>query len=121
MHVDINDFDDAAIGPWRLDVLRLLTSLLLAGRELRVGGPRLIELSGKLLDTYVGAAFLCVIAIIPTVVASYLLEGMPAFKAYQIAMEPNSELAKSETANGLLTSVHDRNRFGRHGCPIRNA
>src|SRR5262249_26764415 len=27
---DLNDFDDATIGPWRLDVVRLTTSVLLA-------------------------------------------------------------------------------------------
>src|SRR5687767_5897840 len=29
---DLNDFDDAAAGPWTLDVVRLATSTLLAGR-----------------------------------------------------------------------------------------
>src|SRR5262249_61012645 len=35
---DLNDFDDAIIGPLRLDVLRLSTSLLLAARELGANG-----------------------------------------------------------------------------------
>src|SRR5579859_155869 len=30
---DLNDFDDAIVAPWRWDVLRLLTSLILGGRE----------------------------------------------------------------------------------------
>src|SRR3982751_6338420 len=29
---DVNDFDEAIVGPWKLDVLRLLSSLILAGR-----------------------------------------------------------------------------------------
>jgi uncharacterized protein (DUF2252 family) len=54
---DLNDFDDAFIGPWRFDVLRLLTSLLLGGREMGVDGPRALSLCDALLDAYAGAAF----------------------------------------------------------------
>jgi len=54
---DLNDFDDAFIGPWRLDVLRLLTSLVLGGREMGVDGRRALELCDALLDAYVGALF----------------------------------------------------------------
>ena len=54
---DLNDFDDGVVGPWRFDVLRLLTSLMLAGRELGVDGRRAIDLSEVLLEAYVGAVF----------------------------------------------------------------
>jgi uncharacterized protein (DUF2252 family) len=54
---DLNDFDDAVIGPWRIDVLRLTTSLILAGRELGAGGMRVLYLAQELLQAYVGAAF----------------------------------------------------------------
>jgi uncharacterized protein (DUF2252 family) len=54
---DLNDFDDALVGPWRLDVLRLLTSLLLGGREMGADGPRALSLCDALLDAYVHAAF----------------------------------------------------------------
>jgi uncharacterized protein (DUF2252 family) len=54
---DLNDFDEAFVGPWRLDVLRLLTSLILAGRELGVDGRRALELADALLDAYAGALF----------------------------------------------------------------
>jgi len=54
---NLNDFDDAVIGPWRLDVLRLTTSLLLAGRELGADGTRALDLCHRLLDAYVDAAF----------------------------------------------------------------
>jgi uncharacterized protein (DUF2252 family) len=54
---DLNDFDDAFIGPWRLDVMRLLTSLVLGGREMGVDGRRALELCDALLDAYVGAVF----------------------------------------------------------------
>jgi len=54
---DLNDFDDAVIGPWRIDVLRLTTSLILAGRELGAGGVRVLQLAHEMLDAYVAAAF----------------------------------------------------------------
>jgi uncharacterized protein (DUF2252 family) len=54
---DLNDFDDAFIGPWRWDVMRLLTSLVLGGREIGLDGRRALALCDALLDAYVGAAF----------------------------------------------------------------
>jgi uncharacterized protein (DUF2252 family) len=54
---DLNDFDDAVIGPWRIDVLRLTTSLILAGRELGAGGMRVLTLAEEMVAAYVGAAF----------------------------------------------------------------
>jgi uncharacterized protein (DUF2252 family) len=50
---DLNDFDDAFIGPWRYDVMRVLVSLILGGRELRVRGAGAVELCDILLDAYV--------------------------------------------------------------------
>ena len=54
---DLNDFDDAFVGPWRFDVLRLLTSLILGGRELGTDGPRTLSLADSLLRSYGNAAF----------------------------------------------------------------
>jgi uncharacterized protein (DUF2252 family) len=54
---DLNDFDDAIIGPLRLDVLRLTTSLILGGRELGADGVTTLELCDRLLDAYGRAAF----------------------------------------------------------------
>jgi uncharacterized protein (DUF2252 family) len=54
---DLNDFDDAVIGPWRLDVLRLSTSLLLAGRELGADGRLALDLTDRLLTAWARAAF----------------------------------------------------------------
>src|SRR6202034_1766478 len=54
---DLNDFDDAVTGPWRIDVLRLTTSLILAGRELGAGGMRVLTLAEEMVAAYVGAAF----------------------------------------------------------------
>jgi len=54
---DLNDFDQAVEGPWRWDVLRLTTSLILAGRELGVDGTAVLGLSEKLIDSHVASAF----------------------------------------------------------------
>lgn len=49
---DVNDFDDCTIGPWRFDLLRLTTSLILGGRELGANGPEALVLATALLDSY---------------------------------------------------------------------
>ncbi|WP_394840557.1 DUF2252 domain-containing protein [Pendulispora brunnea] len=54
---DLNDFDDALVGPWRLDVLRLLTSLLLAARGFGASGARAASWTEALLDAYTSRAF----------------------------------------------------------------
>ncbi|MFO0759926.1 MAG: DUF2252 family protein [Byssovorax sp.] len=45
---DLNDFDDATVGPIRLDLLRLATSALLAGRAFGIGGKAAITLVEQL-------------------------------------------------------------------------
>ncbi len=54
---DLNDFDDAVVGPWRFDVLRLIVSLVLGSREMGSHGPGALALCDELLDAYVGAVF----------------------------------------------------------------
>lgn len=54
---DLNDFDDAFVGPWRLDVLRLTTSLILGGREIGADGVMTLKLCDVLIDAYVSATF----------------------------------------------------------------
>jgi uncharacterized protein (DUF2252 family) len=54
---DLNDFDDAIIGPWRLDVLRVTTSLLLGGRELGASGIVALDLCDRLLEAWAKSAF----------------------------------------------------------------
>jgi len=49
---DANDFDDCAVGPWRFDLVRLTTSLILGGRELGANGREALELSHALLESY---------------------------------------------------------------------
>lgn len=48
----LNDFDDGTIGPLRLDVLRLSTSVLLAGRDFRATGAQAIALVEQLVASY---------------------------------------------------------------------
>jgi uncharacterized protein (DUF2252 family) len=52
---DVNDFDEAIIGPFRWDVVRLLTSVILAGRELGSNGQQSVLLCGAILEGYVQA------------------------------------------------------------------
>jgi uncharacterized protein (DUF2252 family) len=51
----INDFDDATIAPLRLDVLRLSTSVLLAGRGFRASGAESVALVEHLVGAYLRA------------------------------------------------------------------
>jgi uncharacterized protein (DUF2252 family) len=53
---DLNDFDEASVGPWRYDLLRLTTSILLGSREAGADGPRALDLVESLFNSYVGAA-----------------------------------------------------------------
>lgn len=52
----VNDFDEAVIGPWRLDVLRLTTSLLLATRSYGMDGIRSVDIAFSLLRGYASAS-----------------------------------------------------------------
>src|SRR5450432_2574613 len=52
---DVNDFDEAIVGPLRWDVLRLLTSVILGGRELGSNGKQSVLLCSALLTGYVAA------------------------------------------------------------------
>jgi uncharacterized protein (DUF2252 family) len=54
---NLNDFDEAVVAPWRWDLLRLTTSLILGGRELGADGMRVLGLTEKLIESYVAAAF----------------------------------------------------------------
>jgi uncharacterized protein (DUF2252 family) len=53
---NLNDFDEAVIGPWRFDMLRLLTSFILAARGLGPSGPQIIESAEAMIDSYVATA-----------------------------------------------------------------
>lgn len=53
----LNDFDEASLGAWRWDVLRLSTSLILAGRELGQNGTSVLELCEQLLASHATFAF----------------------------------------------------------------
>ncbi|HET7540344.1 MAG TPA: DUF2252 family protein [Polyangiaceae bacterium] len=52
---DINDFDEAFVGPFRWDVVRLLTSVVLGGRELGSDGKQSVRLCSLILEGYVPA------------------------------------------------------------------
>jgi hypothetical protein len=54
---DLNDFDDTFVGPWRIDVLRLTTSILLASASFEAPAHRALELAHIAVRAHVAAAF----------------------------------------------------------------
>jgi uncharacterized protein (DUF2252 family) len=50
---DVNDFDEAVIGPFRWDVVRLLASVILGGREIGSSGKQSVQLCAAILEGYV--------------------------------------------------------------------
>jgi len=52
---DVNDFDEAVVGPFRWDVVRLLTSVILGGREIGSNGKQSVLLCSAILAGYVPA------------------------------------------------------------------
>ncbi|MEI9949893.1 MAG: DUF2252 family protein [Pseudomonadota bacterium] len=52
---DVNDFDEAIVGPFRWDVVRLLTSVILGGRELGSNGKQSVLLCSAILEGYAPA------------------------------------------------------------------
>jgi len=52
---DVNDFDEAIVGPFRWDVVRLLTSMILGGREIGSNGMQSVRLCSAILEGYVPA------------------------------------------------------------------
>ncbi|HEY4015314.1 MAG TPA: DUF2252 family protein [Polyangiaceae bacterium] len=54
---DLNDFDEAFVGDWRLDVLRLVTSVLLGGREMGADGSTAVGLADALIGAYIASLF----------------------------------------------------------------
>lgn len=54
---DVNDFDDACVGPHRFDLVRLATSLLLAARVHGAPGDATLALLASLFEGYARGAF----------------------------------------------------------------
>jgi uncharacterized protein (DUF2252 family) len=52
---DVNDFDEAVVGPFRWDVVRLLTSVILGGREIGSDGKQSVALCSAILEGYAPA------------------------------------------------------------------
>src|SRR6187402_2626212 len=52
---DVNDFDETIVGPFRWDVVRLLTSVILGGRELGSNGKQSVALCSAILEGYAPA------------------------------------------------------------------
>lgn len=55
VYFDLNDFDEGMLAPCTLDVLRLLTSILVATKTIRVTRGQAVTLGRHFLDAYVAA------------------------------------------------------------------
>ena len=97
----LNDFDDAFVGPWRFDLVRLITSLVLGGREIGADGPRKpLALCDKLLDGYIGGAF-----------RRKRVPAAPA--AVTTLIEKVRRRTRKELLDARTTLVHGHRRFAR--------
>lgn len=70
----LNDFDDAGLGPLRLDVLRLAVSVLVAGRGLRLAGAEALAQVEHMIGAYLKALGGGAAPAQPAVVASLVLK-----------------------------------------------
>jgi uncharacterized protein (DUF2252 family) len=55
VYYDINDFDEAALGPCTLDLLRFATSILIAAEDLSIGRADALAICGRAIDAYAAA------------------------------------------------------------------
>lgn len=55
VYYDINDFDEAALGPCTIDLLRFTTSILIAADDLSIRRGDALTLCGSAIDAYAGA------------------------------------------------------------------
>src|SRR6266852_3029167 len=53
---NLNDFDEAVVGPWRYDLLRLLTSFLIAAQGLAPPEALKVSASEEIIESYVATA-----------------------------------------------------------------
>jgi uncharacterized protein (DUF2252 family) len=95
---DLNDFDDAFVGPWRFDVLRLLTSLVLGGREMGASGRLTLEMCDALLESYVATVFERKKAPTPPAVVKALIDKV-------------QDRTRAELLGGRTEIVHGERRF----------
>ena len=92
---DLNDFDDCTIGPLRFDVLRLTTSLILAGRELGCDGRRSLFLCDEMLGSY--ATHLSRKSPLPPEPACVrALTKMASSRPRQVLLDARTEVVKGE-------------------------
>jgi uncharacterized protein (DUF2252 family) len=91
--MDVNDFDETVIGPWHWDLLRLVSSLVAAGREAGVGDDRCRAVAADCAAAYRQA--------------TADLAAMPLLEAYYLTTD-HSTLVRHDV--GDLTETFDRVR-----------
>jgi uncharacterized protein (DUF2252 family) len=98
---DVNDFDDAIHGSHRIDVLRLLTSTLLAARDAGADGGRALECADALMGGYVHGMHEKTAPDVPAPVARLLARARERSRGHLLASR--------------TTGVGDERRFVRSG------
>jgi uncharacterized protein (DUF2252 family) len=97
---NLNDFDDAVVGPWWLDLLRLATSMILGARSAGAEGTAAVDLAVRLLRAYPSRALSgAALPLMPRPVAA-LIDGA-AKRSRRELLDDRTEL------------VHGRRRFVR--------
>ncbi|MFZ9945665.1 MAG: DUF2252 family protein [Vulcanococcus sp.] len=100
---DINDFDETAPGPWEWDLRRLLVSLVLVARQLKLGVDEQERLARKVAASYRKA--IVAFAAMPTLELWTTLLGVDQFIAEQDSNTFRQHL--------LDAAAHARRRSGR--------
>lgn len=99
---NLNDFDDTTIGPLWLDVLRLATSVLLAGRTFQCSGVDSIALTGTMMHAYLQGAW-------------HLAPAPPLPAAIAGMIERAQRRTRKDLLDGRAPVGHDGHRHFVHG------
>lgn len=81
--MDVNDFDESVVGPWHWDLLRLVTSLVCAGREAGVPDDRCRQAASDCAAAYRQAT--AELAVMPLLEAYYLTTDHSTLLHHDIA------------------------------------
>jgi uncharacterized protein (DUF2252 family) len=97
---NLNDFDDAVVGPWWLDLLRLATSMILGARSAGAEGTAAVDLASRLLRAYP-----------PRALSGTALPPMP--RPVRALIDVAAKRSRRELLDDRTEVVHGRRRFVR--------
>jgi uncharacterized protein (DUF2252 family) len=97
---NLNDFDDAVVGPWWVDLLRLATSMILGARGAGAEGTAAVDLAWRLLRAYPARAL-----------SGTALPPMP--RPVAALIDGAAKRSRRELLDDRTRVVHGRRRFVR--------